>query len=107
MRPAGGGEPGEREAIVAATIGREAPDPEVAERARHFFAEQDFEVGPLVGVSFSIVAPRQRMVHLFEGFGRLEGSGQELPLDALPPGIRGMLHAVTTEAPPDFGPGNP
>lgn len=82
-------------------------DPEEGERVSRFFAEQDFEVGPLVGISFSIAAPRQRMDRWFEDFEQLEGSGRELSLDALPPEIRGTVRAVATEAPPDFGPGNP
>lgn len=107
MRPAGGGEPGGREPITAETIERNAPEPEATERVRRFFAEQGFEVGPLVGVSFSIAAPRETTEQLFEGFGQLEGTGRELPLNALPPDIQEEVHAVTTEAPPDFGPGNP
>ena len=93
--------------VSALVVMKPATDPQAVERARRFFEEQGFEVGPFVGTSFSIAAPRQRMDRWFGGFERLEGSGEELPLDALPADIRGTLHAVTTEAPPDFGPGNP
>ncbi|HXS32696.1 MAG TPA: hypothetical protein VN758_02840 [Solirubrobacterales bacterium] len=77
------------------------------ERARRFFTEQGFEVGPMVGISFSIAAPLQEMERLFEGSERSAERGGELPLDRLPPEIRKTVLAVATEAPPDFGPGNP
>jgi hypothetical protein len=93
LRPAGGGEPGEGEAITAESIGRHAPDPDVAERARRYFAERGFEVGPLVGISFSITGP--------------PGLMEELDLEALPADVREAVHEVATEPPPDFGPGNP
>lgn len=88
----------------SALVVMRSPEPEPAGRARRFFADRGFEVGPLVGISFSIVAPRQQMERRFEGFERLAGSGEELPLDSLPPEIRRTVRAVTTEEPPDFGP---
>jgi hypothetical protein len=98
---------GESEELTAATIGSRSPDPQVAQRARRFFAEQGFEVGPVVGISFSIAAPLPRMERLFEGARSSVESGGELPLDGLPPEIRKTVLAVATESAPDFGPGNP
>lgn len=102
LRPAGGVTD---EPITARTLERHRPDPSAAERARDWFAHTGFSVGPLVGVSFSVVAPAERMRSTFPNY---EASvEQELALDALPADVAATVQAVTTESPPDFGPGNP
>lgn len=107
MPPASGEDLSEGQPLSAATIERATPDPASVQRALRFFAESGFETGPLVGISFSIAAPRERMERFFPDFTDLEGSGHELPLHGLPANVRDAVSAVTTEAPPDFGPGNP
>jgi hypothetical protein len=101
------GSAAEEEQITASTIAAMSPDKAVAEHARRFFAGQGFELGPLIGISFSITAPAEQMERQFEGFERLAGGGGELPLGGLPPEVRQSVRAVTVEAPPDFGPWNP
>jgi hypothetical protein len=107
LRPADGRERHGGETITAASLDQHVPDPESAERVRRFFAERGFDVGPLVGISFSISAPRALMERTFAGFQELEGTGRELPHDPLPSDVRAAIQAVTTEPAPDFGPGNP
>jgi hypothetical protein len=99
LRPAGGRElpPG---GLTAATIGDGAPDPNAAERARAAFEERGFEVGPLVGIAFSITAPRE---HASDVFGELPDAGS-VGLGGLPEGMRSEILAVEAEPPPDFGP---
>jgi len=77
------------------------------EPVRRWFADQGFEVGPQVGISFSIEAPRPQLTEQFGDFEEAEGSGAELSLDALPGDLRPAVRAVVSEAPPDFGPANP
>jgi hypothetical protein len=103
LRPAGGGDV-TGGPITAADVGRHAPDPQAAERARRAFADAGFEVGELVGISFSIAGPRRLLEAWFPGFVKLEGTGAELPLDRLPSDVAETVQAVVTEAPPEFGP---
>jgi hypothetical protein len=77
------------------------------ERVRSWFEDAGFRVGPLVGISFSIEAARRRMGEVFPDFAAAEGRDRELSLDVLPAEIRSAVRAAATEAPPDFGPGNP
>lgn len=80
---------------------------EGVEHARDFFSERGFEVGPLVGISFSIAGSSERMESQFADFEPQSGQERELSLDGLPPQVRKAVRTVTTEAPPAFGPGNP
>ncbi len=77
------------------------------EPVRRWFADQGFEVGPQVGISFSIEASRAHLTEHFQGFEEAEGSGAEMSLDTLPGELRPAVKAVVSEAPPDFGPTNP
>ncbi len=79
------------------------------ERVRRWLEGEGFKVGPLVGISFSIEAPRPRMEETFAGFAEAElAQGErELTLEALPEDVRSAVKAVVLEAPPDFGPWNP
>jgi hypothetical protein len=90
--------------VAALVVLHEGAD---GDRVRRWFAEQGFAVGPLVGISFSIEAPRPLMERHFADYhGAAEGGG-ELQLDALPEEPRAAVRAVAVEAPPEFGPGNP
>ena len=105
--PRGGGGRLPAEGLTAATLEQYAPDPAATEQTRRFFAEAGFDVGPLVGNSFSVAAPRILMERVFEDYTKAEGTGRELALDGLPPNVRDAVQVITTEAPPDFGPSNP
>jgi hypothetical protein len=76
-------------------------DAAAAAAVREYFRDLGFDVGPLVGVSFSIDADRS----LFEStFGSVGG---ELDLALLPSNIREQLQTVTFTEPPAFGPERP
>lgn len=84
------------------------PSREVVDQVTSAFAARGFQVGPFVGISFSITADKD----LFERtFGvdpqsrRFQGT--ELPLDRIAPEITQLVNAVTLTEPPAFGPGNP
>ena len=102
MRPAAG--PSDVP-VTARTLAEHTPDPNAVERARRWFTQAGFDVGPLVGTSFSIVASADRMSSVFPDFSA--GTERELGLDRLPAEVAESLQAVATESPPDFGPGNP
>ncbi|HJZ54173.1 MAG TPA: hypothetical protein VKE74_04415 [Gemmataceae bacterium] len=79
-----------------------------AEQVAKQFAAAGFQVGPVVGVSFSITGP----VELFERFFRVKATAgerpfaaDELPVSALDPGLRSDVKIVLFTRPPDFGPG--
>lgn len=92
--------------VAALVVMNESAD---GERVRRWFERQGFKVGPLVGISFSIEAPRARMEEMFPDFAEAEPAGEsrELALDALPDDVRSAVRAVALEAPPEFGPWNP
>jgi hypothetical protein len=77
------------------------------EPVRRWFASRGFVVGPQVGISFSIEAPRPHLTEHFQDYAEAEGTGAELSLDTLPGELRPAVSAVVSEAPPDFGPTNP
>lgn len=92
---------------VSAQVVLERQAPDAVERVRRYFVRQRFQLGELVGTSFSISSPPERMEGLFPGFGLIEQRGGELPLDAIPADVRGVIAAVVVDEPPAFGPGNP
>jgi hypothetical protein len=105
----------EGQAITASNSAQFAPDPETVARARAVFAREGFEVGDLVGNSFSISAPVRQFERAFSvklraaRSGSLEvlgqaGSALELPITALPQSVHELLEAVTFSRPMDFGP---
>ncbi len=120
LRSAGGKAPGARTAVTSENVHEYTPAPETAEAARRAFAEAGFEVGALVGNSFSITAPSGTFEKVFKvktSRGEAEGvrasaasgggeAGYELPLDELPAGLARGVAAVTFSPPPDFGPSN-
>jgi hypothetical protein len=93
-----------------------APAAEAVARASAAFAAARFEIGPAVGISFSITAPISTFEKVFKTQLRLapgggveaikaDGSGSyELPLNALAAGLANLVTAVTFTPPPDFGP---
>jgi hypothetical protein len=99
MRPGPGRGLGDRGPVTAETVGEYLPSDEAIAATQHAFSQLGFEVGPAVGASFSITAPRS---HVEQVFGTAEGL--ELPLDRLAPEVREHVQAVTFTPPPDFGP---
>ncbi|MDA0136620.1 hypothetical protein [Solirubrobacter deserti] len=89
---------------VAAVLVVLRADTETGERIRLWFEQAGFTAGPLVGISFSVEAPRELLEERFPDFAGNEGTGAELRLDRLPGDVAADVQAVVSEAPPDFGP---
>jgi hypothetical protein len=113
LRPASGRKLGGDSAITAETLAQYQPSPEAAKRVREKLARAGFEIGPLVGNSFSITAPASTFQKFFAtkvreaGKGGLEfesAGGMELAAEALPRSLAEDVAAVTFTPPPDFGP---
>ena len=104
------------ETITAETASAWQADPGHAQRATTWFAAAGFRVDPVVGLSFSIVAPRSQFEQMFRvrfdapadaalpPGAAFPSQGVELPLVALPPDVAAVVQAVTFPPPPDFGP---
>jgi hypothetical protein len=103
LRPASGRRIGGRDGITSENIRDYAPPADAAALARQTFDADGFDVGPLVGVSFSIAATVSTFERVFKT--AIAGSTLELPLDALPEPLRRVIEAVTFQRPVDFGPG--
>jgi hypothetical protein len=73
------------------------------------FRASGFDIGPLVGISFSIAAPVRRFEEFFQVRGERQGPQpfptDELPLSSLNPTLREHVDAVLFTQPPAFGPG--
>lgn len=101
-------------AVTAETIGSYVPDPVAVGVVRDYLARAGFAVSDVIGISFSISAPRSTFELFFgrplrvqerEGITTVDtGQGLELPLDAMPAEVRRHVDAVTFTPPPDFGP---
>ena len=105
LKPESGRELTGESAITTETLGQYQPSPEAAERVRKRYARAGFEVGPLVGISFSITAPASAFEKVFKTRIREAGKGDlELPKKALPRELAEDVAAVTFTPPPDFGP---
>ena len=100
MRPAHGGDP-PPQGVTSETVAQHAPDRGAASRAQRWFADQGFEVAPLVGTAFAITAPAEQARSAFPDLGERPA---ELALDKLPADVAEHVHAVVAEPPLDFGP---
>jgi len=116
LRPASGRQIDLETLITAENISQYEPSQETVEESSRSFKSLGFEVGPMVGISFSITAPTRIFTDVFKvhlrrtnrggieflgdnGVGRLE-----LPITNLTEDLARHLHAVTFTPPPDFGP---
>ena len=99
LRPAHGGEP-PAEGVTAATVAEHTPDPDAARRVQAWFADQGFEVSPMVGTAFTITAAAEQARAVF---GDLPAAG-ELDRGRLPEEVAAHVRAVAAEPLPDFGP---
>lgn len=117
LRSASGKAPGGETLVTAENVHEYAPAPEAAEALRRAYAEAGFEVGGLVGNSFSVTGPAATFEKVFkvdlrrdEGRGvtaRAEAGGEagyEIPLEHAPARLARGVAAVTFTPPPDFGP---
>jgi hypothetical protein len=104
-------------AITSENIADYSPSADTVRAAGAAFKKIGFEVGDMVGNSFSITAPQSTFEKVFkiklqeddsEGLKVAASSevpaGYELPLKALPNELLQHLVAVTFSPPPDFGP---
>lgn len=104
-------------AITSANVADYSPSADTVEAAAAAFKAAGFEVGNMVGNSFSITAPPSTFEKVFKiklqsdepgGLKVAASSGSpasyELPLKALPRDLSQHVVAVTFSPPPDFGP---
>jgi hypothetical protein len=104
-------------AITSENVGDYSPSPDTVSAAAAAFKEAGFEVGNMVGNSFSITAPRKTFEKVFKIKLQAEDRGglkvaastgvpesYELPLRTLPRDLLKLVAAVTFSPPPDFGP---
>jgi hypothetical protein len=104
-------------AITSENIADYSPSPDTVAAAAAGFQRAGFEVGNMVGNSFSITAPRSTFEKFFKiklqskdrgGLKVAASSGvpesYELPMKALPKDLAQHVAAVTFSPPPDFGP---
>jgi hypothetical protein len=99
---------------TAATIASIMPPAQVISAITEEFRRRGFEIGPVVGTSFSISASPRTFEATFhtrlprDENGRLDlnpaGQGYELPLAQIPHDISKNIQAVVFTPPPDFGP---
>jgi hypothetical protein len=116
LAPASGAAIDPNVAITSHNIEQYLPSSDAASTVRESFSRAGFEVGPLVGNSFSITAPVKTFEEFFKTKLREDAKGglkarsgknvyaQELPLSALPDAWKKPVTAVTFTPPPAFGP---
>lgn len=106
LRPAGGGELGERGAITSENVDASLPAAGAVALALDHFRSRGFQVTPALGPSFSIIAPQERFEEAFgaELSEEALARGLELPLESLPTDVASVVQAVVFTPPPDFGP---
>ncbi|MFK7602190.1 hypothetical protein ACI3L1_08265 [Deinococcus sp. SM5_A1] len=115
LRAASGQAPDAHAPVTAATLHQFQPDASAAEATRQHFQQAGFEVGDVVGTSFSITAAAATYQQFFgtevhldsAGTSLVSGDGtarRELPLNDLPAVLQPHVAAVTLSEPLDFGP---
>ena len=117
LRSASGSAPGPQTAVTSANVHEYLPAAADADAARRAYREAGFEVGEVVGNSFSITAPAATFEKVFKvklrrdeskGVRALAATGgdetYELPIDKLKGELARNVAAATFSPPPDFGP---
>lgn len=116
LQPASGEAIDAETVITSENVQDFAPSPGAAAEATQAFAAMGFDVGDVVGISFSITAEVSTFEQVFETRLREDGRGgveavrddgsasYELPLEPLPESLSNLVVAVTFTPPPDFGP---
>jgi hypothetical protein len=112
LKPKSGNMP-KPESITSENLATFLPDATRASQTRAHFESLGFEVGALVGNSFSITAAPKKFEQYFhtkilhtKQFASLEDGSLELPVTYLPIELKTTVNAVSFSAPPDFGPNN-
>lgn len=106
--------------ITSETVASHLPSENAIRTTAGYFSGAGFEVGDVVGISFSVSGPPELFAHVFGQrvdlragrAGRIESAATEsgsleFDLGSLPPEVAEHVRAVTFTPPPDFGPGNP
>ena len=119
LRSASGKAPDSSTAVTSENVREYLPSSSSITEARSAFEAAGFEVGQVVGNSFSITAPKSTFEKVFKVklkeekekgvTAHLEKSDEgsyELPTSKLSEALRGQVAAVTFTPPPDFGPTN-
>ena len=89
--------------ITSANIAELAPDAGTAQTIARHFRENGFQLGDIVGTSFSITAPASAFERMF-GTRMDKRRELTLPLKSIDPKVAGEIEEVTFTPPPDFGP---
>ena len=102
-------------AITSANIGDFAPSSEDVAAAQEALSAVGFEVGAMIGISFSITAPARVFETFFEvalqvegahvrlqGAEAQDGKELELPLQSLPPELGALISTVTFTPPAEL-----
>lgn len=105
--------------VTAETLAEHAPDTDAAAHVASHLRRAGFDVGELIGTSFSITGPRSRFEDTFDialtidtddagtvAYATTDAGHLELPLSSLPSNLVRHVTAVTFTEPPDFGPGS-
>ena len=103
LRPRGLQSSAQASAITAANVHQYTPAPETVEKVTSWFASKGFEVGPAVGLSFSISAPKSVFEHVFKT-KLARRKSLKLPLEPIANKVAEEIEEVTFTPPPDFGP---
>jgi hypothetical protein len=116
LRPASGQAIDGSVVISANNLAEFAPSPGTISSVAAEFRSQGFEIGPCVGVSFSVTGSirtfeeffgmriRLSEDHAYEFVAKKKTVGHELSCAQLPEVLRKSVHAVVFPLPPDFGP---
>lgn len=101
--------------ITAANVADFAPAPEHVAAAQETLSQSGFEVGAMIGISFSITAPARLFEHVFgvalqvdganvrrKDTEALDGSELELPLHSLPSELRALISTVAFSPPAEL-----
>jgi subtilase family serine protease len=112
LKPKSGAMP-RPESITSENLESFLPDATRVSQTRAHFESLGFEVGALVGNSFSITATRKNFEQHFHTkilhsnqHASLEDGSLELPVAGLSDEVKATINAVSFSAPPDFGPTN-
>ena len=116
LRPASGQAINGRLVISTDNIAELAPSTGAVAAVTEKFRSKGFEIGPLVGISFSVTGSIRTFTEFFgmqirlgkdrayEFMAKDKVVGHELTGEDLPEGLRKFVQAVAFPLPPDFGP---
>ncbi len=111
LRSAAGDTPGPTSEVTTRTLHRYTPSLETTSKATGAFEKLGFQVGPFVGIAFSITGPSHLFQEVFDvqvergedrvliGTGTDGVTGPELPTGALPAELNRLIASVVFETP--------